>query len=87
MERLVDVSSIAVISTAITAVSVTVRRVIVCLERRGDRKLAREIFEQTRSTDALKGYTELRHAQQPIIAWVRRTSENESPPSSQITEG
>ena len=34
-------------------------QVRVGLRDRGDRKFAREVFQQTRSTEALKGYTQL----------------------------
>jgi hypothetical protein len=47
------------------------------LDRRGDRKLARYIFDHTRSTDALSGYTELRKAQQRAITVGRKPSKDD----------
>jgi len=49
------------------ATSLTIRRFIVALERRGERKFARHIFDKTNSTDALKGYEDLCRIQRPPL--------------------
>ena len=59
-----DVSVIIALSSA--AFGVTARSLFIFLDRRGDRKLARHVFNQTRSTDALDGYARLRKAQRPL---------------------
>ena len=63
----------------------TARRVITSLERRADRKLFRYVFDQTRSTDALSGYTELRRAQRPVIPMGLKSTEQTAatPPASE----
>ena len=73
-----DLSAIEILSGATGAVGLTLRRMLLSLERRGDRKLAQHVFDQTRSTDALKGYVELRKAQQPIIGLRPKPSDGEA---------
>jgi hypothetical protein len=64
----VDVTVIAIIcTTSASAIGMTARSLLKFLDHRGDRQLARHVFDQTRSTDALHGYTELRACGQPII--------------------
>jgi hypothetical protein len=75
-----DLSLIGYLSGATCAAGLTVRRLILSLERRGDRKLAQYVFDQTRSTDALKGYIELRKAQQPIIVLRSKPADKEDQP-------
>lgn len=57
---------IASIGTGVTSVGVTVQRILIFLDRERDRKFARDVFDRTRCTDGLKGYAELRRAQQAI---------------------
>jgi hypothetical protein len=71
-----DASILAVCTSAATVS----RGILVYLDRRGDRKLAKHTFDQTRSTDALNGYTRLRKAQQRIISAPRKSSEDKASP-------
>jgi hypothetical protein len=57
------------------------------LDRRGDRKLAKCIFDQTRSTDALNGYIELRKAQPPVIGVGRKASDDTATSPPEVSEG
>jgi hypothetical protein len=69
LERLVDIPALAIICTSsASAISMTARAVLKFLDRRGDRRFARHVFDQTRSTDALHGYSELRGSGQPVIS-------------------
>ena len=63
---------IIAIGSCATALGLTVRSVLAFLDRREDRRLARYMFDQTRSTDGLRGYIELRKAQHPIGPLSRR---------------
>jgi hypothetical protein len=61
-----------------------VRSIFNFLDDRGDRKLAHDVFNRTQSTDALKGYTELRKAKHPSIAWQKKRNPQRRPA---LTEG
>lgn len=65
---MVDVSAVVTISGSIVAATgITIRGLLIFLDRQGDRRLARHVFDQTKSTDALAGYTKLRLAQRPRL--------------------
>jgi hypothetical protein len=72
----VNLSTIGLIisgaGSAITAAGITARRVIASLERRGDRKFALHVFDQTKSTDALDGYIKLCEVQQAKVVLGRK---------------
>ena len=73
MERVVDVSAIAVISASCASVAgLTIRCLFKFLDHRQDRGLAREIFAETGLAGALIFYTELRRAEQPVIIMGRK---------------
>jgi hypothetical protein len=61
----------------LTFAGVLVRQVRVGLRDRGDRKLAKHIFDQTRSTDALDGYTQLVEARKPPLPALRKESKSD----------
>lgn len=71
---------IVAVGSYLTTLSLIVRSVLNFLDRRGDRQLARYIFDQTRSTDRLSGYTELRKAQRIPIVGRRVGNEHEATP-------
>jgi len=79
-ERLVDASTIAIVSGAIATLGLTVRRLFVYLERRDDRKLAQHVFDETGSTRELGGYTKLRRALRPFSGMDKSEHEIEEPP-------
>jgi hypothetical protein len=84
----VDPSTIVIIGSAVGAAGMTVRRIVVSLERRGDRKLVRYVFDQTKSTDALKGYIELWRPQRSAVSSGRGSeSEAGSPSPPQLAKG
>lgn len=59
---------IIAVGSCVTTLGLIIRSLFNFLDRRADRKLARHVFDQTRSTDGLRGYTELRKAQRmPIV--------------------
>jgi hypothetical protein len=57
------------------------------LDRRGDRELAKYVFDHTRSTDALNGYIELRKAQPPVIGVGRKASDDTATSPPEVSEG
>jgi hypothetical protein len=59
-ERAMDISVIVAVGSCAPAVGLVTRGLFNYLDRQGDRQLARHVFEQTRSTDGLNGYTKLR---------------------------
>jgi len=63
----------------------TARRVIKSLERRADRKFFRHVFDQTRSTEALSGYTEFCRAQHPVITMSCKSIKDTALPPGQGT--
>ena len=64
-----DISVIVAVGSCATTVGLMIRGLFNYLDRRGDRQLARHVFEQTRSTDGLNGYTKLRRAQRtPLVS-------------------
>jgi hypothetical protein len=64
-----DTSVIVEVGSCVTTVGLITRGLFNFLDHRGDRQLARYVFEQTRSTDGLNGYIKLRRAQRtPIVS-------------------
>jgi hypothetical protein len=59
-----DVPTIAMVASITGGAGLTVRGFLAYLDHREDRRLARHVFDQTRSTDALDGYSRLLTAQQ-----------------------
>lgn len=58
-----DFPVLVAVGSCLTAVGLIIRGLLIFLDRRGDRRFAHHVFDQTRSTDGLKGYAELRRAQ------------------------
>jgi hypothetical protein len=88
VERLVDLSIVAIIGSSAGAVGMTVRRIVISLERRGDRKLICHIFDQSKSADVLNSYIELWRPSRAAVT-VRShppRCEPGSPSTSQIFE-
>lgn len=69
------VSVIVSIASATTVLGTAIRGLFVYLDRRGDRRLAQHVFDQTRSTDSLTGYVQLRRAQHAAFSLGRSNSE------------
>jgi hypothetical protein len=62
-----DISVIVAVGSCAATIGLVIRGLFSYLDRRGDRQLARHVFEQTRSTDGLNGYAKLRRAQRTAL--------------------
>jgi hypothetical protein len=61
----------------LTFAGLLVRQVRIGLRDRGDRKLAKHILDQTRSTDGLAGYSQFIEARKTHLPGVRKESKPE----------
>lgn len=85
---IMDLQVIITIGSCATALGLTIRGVLAFLDHRGDRQLARHMFDETKSTDGLRGYVELRKAQHAVVALDHRLEDiyvSDEPPS--ISDG
>ncbi|HEY5179922.1 MAG TPA: hypothetical protein VIJ07_09165 [Dermatophilaceae bacterium] len=78
-----DSTVIAGVTTAgLSALGLSLRRYFAYLERKQDLQFARHVFDNTLSTQALEGYTELRRAKRPVIFLPNRSKRQ-----NEISEG
>jgi len=71
---------IIAVGSCVTTLGLIIRSLFNYLDHRADRKLARHVFDQTRSTDGLSGYAELRKAQRIPIAGRDAHKKHEASP-------
>lgn len=83
-----DASTAEVIGGAVAAGGLALRMVLKSLRDRGDRKLLKHVFDQTRSADVLPTLTTLRRPRQLPFTRPRATDSKEQPaPPGQLSSG